>query len=304
MNDKKLKLFGKDISDVLWEIVKDVLLVIFVFICVYPFYYVVIYSLSDPQLASRGVYLWPKGFTLQNYKDVLSLGDIGHAFLVSVVRTLVGTLVTVICTTLLAYQVTKDFWGRKVCYRFIILTMYLSSGLVPWYLLMTTYGFSNSFWAYVIPGAVGAYNMILVKTFIEQLPSSLEESAAIEGAGFYTTFFKIIIPLSKPIIATITVYRMVGQWNAWKDNYFLNSKKNLMTLQLVLRNYLTQAQKLAAIMADETNIMAEEIEAQSVITPEAVRMTAVVVTMIPVMLVYPFAQKYFTKGIMMGAVKG
>ncbi|MBQ8233491.1 MAG: carbohydrate ABC transporter permease [Lachnospiraceae bacterium] len=304
MNNKELKVFGKDISDVLWEIVKDVLLVLFVFICVYPFYYVIIYSLSDPQLASRGVYFWPRGFTLQNFKEVLGLGDLGHAFLVSVTRTVLGTLVTVLCTTLLAYQVTKDFWGRKVCYRFIIITMYTGGGLIPWYLVMTAYGFTNSFLAYIVPGAVAAGNMILVKTFIEQLPASLEESAAIEGAGFYTTFFKIIIPLSKPIIATIAVYRMVSQWNSWKDNYFLNSKKSLMTMQLVLRNYLTQAQKLANMMADENNIMAEDLLLQSTVTPESVRMTAVVVTMLPIMLVYPFAQKYFTKGIMMGAVKG
>jgi len=301
MNQAKKK--RKDFADILFDVIKYVVLTVFVALCIYPFYYVIIYSISVPVLAERGgVYLWPKGFSLKTYSELLKRSDLMPAFWVSAARTVLGTTITVICTALLSFLMTrKEMWFRKFAYRFSITTMYLGAGLIPWYLIMKAYGFQNNFLLYIIPSALNVYHMILIKTFMEQLPESLEESAAIEGAGFLSIFFKIILPLSKPIIASVAVYNTVGQWNSWQDNFFLNSDRKLQTLQMVLQNYLKSANILEALMKKGA-INAEAM--QKVVTSDSIQMTAIVVTIFPIMLVYPFAQKYFTKGIMMGAVKG
>ncbi len=178
--------------------------------------------------------------------------------------------------------------------------MYLSAGLIPWYITMKTYGLQNNFLLYVIPGAVNAYYMILVKTYIEQLPPALEESAELDGAGTITVFWRIILPLCKPIIATIAIYCAVGQWNSWTDNYFLVTDTRLQTVQLILYRNLTNAQAIANAMKNT----ATGNMPVTAITPQSVQMAVVVIAVVPIMLVYPMLQKHFTKGIMMGAVKG
>jgi len=229
------------------------------------------------------------------------LNDISGAFLVSAARTVLGTGITVIATSFLAYLVTKEeMFARKFIYRFIIITMYLNAGLIPWYLTMKEYGLKNNFLLYVLPGAVSAYYMILVKTYIESLPPSLEESAKIDGAGYIRTFCSIIFPLSKPIVATIGIYAAVGQWNTWTDNYFLVTDGKLQTLQMILYNYLSQAQNMANISAQ---VMADGANAVK-ITSTSIKMCITVIVTLPIMCVYPFMQRYFVKGIMMGAVKG
>lgn len=303
MREHHIKIFGRDAGDFVFGGIKYVVVVLFTFVCIYPFYYLVIYSISDPVLASQGVYFWPRGFNLDTYLQLLEGGGWAQAFLVSISRTVLGTAITVFFTTMLAFLMTRrEMMGRKLVYRFIIITMYLSAGLVPWYLVMKAYGFQNSFLLYIIPGAINAYYMILIKTFIEQIPESMEESAEIEGAGFFTIFLRIIIPLSKPILATIAIYRAVAQWNSWQDNFFLVSKSSLQTVQLLLYKHLNETEKLMAMIRSGLNM--EAGEGGIVIPPQTIRMAAVVITIVPIMMVYPFAQKYFTKGIMMGAVKG
>ncbi len=296
----------KDTEEIILDLIRYVCITFFVLICIFPFYYVMIYSVSDPGLASKGVWLLPKGFSLETYRKLLTRNDLGLAFLVSVGRTGIGTGLCVFFTSMFAFLVTrKEMPGRKIIYRYVVITMYIGAGLVPWYLTMKGYGLKDSFLLYVIPGAVNAYYMILIKTFMEQLPESLEESAAIEGAGFFTILFKIILPLSKPIIATVAVYCAVGQWNSWMDNFFLVNNTKLQTVQLILYNYLNSATALAKSMQNGgTAAAAGAMNAANAITPQSVQMTSIVITVIPVMLVYPYAQKYFTKGIMMGAVKG
>jgi len=183
--------------------------------------------------------------------------------------------------------------------------MYVSGGMIPWYITMKTYGLFNNFFVYIIPGIISVFNMILVKTFVESLPSSLEESAQLDGAGFFTIFVRIIMPLVKPIIATIAVYTAVGLWNSWVDNYILVNDKKLITLQLILYEYLNKAQDLANQMKNTVNVTGVSSASSAfAVTVDSVRMTMIVITVVPIMLVYPFAQKYFTKGIMLGAVKG
>ncbi len=275
---------------------------LFTLMCIFPFYYVIIYSISDPAVAARGVYLWPKKLSFETYRGIFERRDLLGAYVISTARTVVGTFLSVLCSSFLAYLVTKkEMIGRRAVYRFVITTMYLSVGLIPWYLTMKAYGLRNNFLLYVVPGTINAFYLILVKTYIEQLPSSLEESAAIEGAGVFTIFFRIIMPLSKPIVATITVYCAVAQWNAWTDNFFLVSVPQLQTVQMILYTYLNSAQALAETMRNAVIVGPERVPA---ITPQSVQMAVIVISVLPILMVYPFLQKYFAKGIMLGAIKG
>lgn len=300
MQTNKMK---QSILERAFGITNYVIMSMFLVLCLYPFYYVLIYSVTSPTEAAQGVFLFPSQIDLTAYNNIFKKGDIQGGFLVSMARTLASTVLCVVCSSMIAYLVTKkEMFLRKFVYRFIIITMYLNAGLIPWYITMKTYGLRDNFLLYVLPGAVNAFFMILVKTYIEQLPASLEESASIDGAGFFTIFFKIIFPLSKPIIATIAVYAAVGSWNSWMDNFFLVSDNHLNTLQLVLYNYINQAQSIADSMRYSVNAGSGTDAAN--ITPEGIRMATTVVTVVPIVLVYPFLQKFFVKGIMMGAVKG
>lgn len=287
-------------NEIVPQILLNILFIALVLLCFYPFYYVVIYSLSDPDKAAYA-FLYPIGFNLSGYRTLFQLNDIFHAALISVLRTVLGTLVTVICTSFAAYLVTKrEMMFRTFVYRFFVITMYLNAGLIPWYLTMRTYGLKNNFLLYILPGAISAYYMILIKTYIESLPPSLEESAMLDGAGYITVFWKIILPLSKPIIATVVIYNAVNQWNSWSDNYFLVSDENLQTLQLILYNYLNSATNLAHASTEQLEAMG----ASTAMTPMSIKMCITVITTLPIMCIYPFLQKHFTKGIMIGAVKG
>lgn len=290
------------VSGVIFDIFNYIILSLFMLMCIYPFYYIFIYSISEPSKVVAGITLLPAGFTLDNYRKILELPGIGHAALISVLRTGIGTFITVCCCTFFAYLLTKrEMFLRKFIYRFLIVTMYFSAGLIPWYLTMRTLHLNNNFLLYVLPGAISAFDIILIKTYIEQLPPALEEAAIIDGAGYLTVFRKIILPLSGPIVATIVVFEAVGQWNSWQDNFFLVQNENLTTLQLMLYNYLNQASQIASqSMQDLTRGGIKNIQ----ITPETVRMTITMIVTLPIIFVYPFMQRYFVKGIVLGAVKG
>lgn len=278
-----------------------VVLTAFAILCIYPFYYIIIYSISDANQAASGLFLLPKGFSLETYKGLFLLNDIPQALLISVSRSILGAIIAILGSSFFAYLVTNQkMIARRFVYRFVVLTMYLNAGLIPWYMTMKAYGLQNNFLLYIVPGLVTAYYVILIKTYIESLPRELEESALIDGAGIFTRYFRIIMPLSKPIIATIAVYAVVGQWNAWTDNYFLISDARLQTLQMILYNYLNQANRFQQMSSSAMDASA----AASMITPTSVKMCVTVVVVIPIMCVYPFLQRYFVKGIMMGAVKG
>jgi len=303
---KEMRRGKSNISDRLVKIFTYTFCIAFAIMCIYPFYYVIIYSISDPDLVVKGVYLMPQGFDVTVYKKLFEQNDMVGAAFISLLRTVLGTSITVICTSFLAFLMTRqEMFGRKFVYRLVIVTMYVGAGLVPVYITYKYYHLLDNFLVYIIPGAISAYYMILIKTFMEQLPESLEESATLEGAGVKDLFFKIILPLSKPIIATVVVYCAVGQWNAWTDNFFYIRNTNLQTLQLILYNYLNSASAIVKAMemaGSAAGDITSKMETQ--ITPEGVKMASIVVTVFPILFVYPFAQKYFTKGIMMGAVKG
>ncbi|MDI9521500.1 MAG: carbohydrate ABC transporter permease [Bacillota bacterium] len=281
------------------------LLGFFALLCLYPFWYLVIFTFSDPGEALKGVSFWFRGFSFYNVEQVLRLQGIDRALLNSVLRTVLGTGITVFCCTFLGYLFSKqEMPGRRFFYRAVIITMYVSGGLIPTYLIYRSYGLTNNFLVYILPGAVSAYNMILVKTFVEQLPPALEEAAMIDGASYLRVFFQVIIPLSIPIIATIAIFSAVGQWNSWFDNHIYNTNSPpLMTLQYQLYKFLNEAQRLAALLK-EGNIKDVEAAVTQQLTPKGVRVTTTLFAAVPIFLVYPFMQRYFIKGIMVGAVKG
>ena len=288
-------------GSIIFNVLNYTFFALFTLICLYPFYYVFIYSISEPILAGRGITFLPRGFTLNNYYEVFREADILEATFVSLSRTVIGTALTVICSSFFAYLMTKQkMYFRKIIYRFMVITMYVSAGLIPYFLTMRAYGLNNSFFIYIIPGAVGAFNVILIKTYMESLPASLEEAAIIDGAGIFRVFSSIMFPLSKPIIATITVFAAVGHWNSWFDNLiFMVGRPELNTLQFILYDLLSRAQ----VNPNTINMTtAEQLATRT--TPDSVRTTITMIVTFPILFVYPFAQKFFVKGIMIGAIKG
>ena len=275
---------------------------VMVIVCFYPLWYVFIQSLSDSVMAVKAVIL-PVSFTFNNYVKLIQMPQIFHAFMISVARTVLGTFGTVLCCMFAGYLFTKeDIPFRKLIYRLLVVTMYVSGGMIPTYLVIREYGLINNFLVYIVPSLIGAYNVILIKTFIEQLPKELEESARIDGASTGTVFFRIILPLSMPIAATIAIYASNSQWNSFIDNQlYTSSRSSLTTLQLLLYNYLNQAERLIAELEKEganTQMM------ESMLTPRGIKMTVTMISVIPIMCVYPFMQRFLVKGIMIGAVKG
>ncbi len=299
------KLRRRSAGDILFNILNYTFFGLFTFICIFPFYYLFINTISDNQLVSLGqVTLYPKGIQLENYVQVLKIEGLSQAALTSVARTVLGTIWTVGGSAFLGYLVTKqEMWHRKLFYRLIIITMYFNAGLIPWYMNMRALGFLDNFWAYVIPFLVSPYNVILVKTFIENVPPSLEESAHLDGAGYIVSFTKVILPLIIPIMATLAIFSAVFQWNSFVDTMVLMPGGKNYTLQYVLYKYQNEASALAAMMrtTQDTSSVANLSTKQTALS---VRMTVAMVVVFPILLVYPYFQKYFVKGIMIGAVKG
>lgn len=276
------------------------LLIVFAFLCVYPLYFIFINSISGADAVVRGVYILPEDFSLEFYKSLLQMPNIPNSIVVSVARTVLGTALTVICSSFLGYMVTQSELPMcKWVYRFVVATMYFNAGLIPWYILMVNLGLKNNFLLYILPSAVGAYYVVLSKTYIESIPASVEESAKIDGAGVLTIYARLILPMSMPIIACLIVFCAVNQWNAWSDNFYLVSDPKLSTLQYQL--YMNLANESSNV----TNTTSSSSLLRSKATTElGLRYALSMLTVLPILLVYPFMQKYFVKGIMLGAVKG
>ncbi len=301
---KRNSLQEKGFASRLFDVINYLAFGIFTLMCVYPFYYIFINTISDNTLTARGqVMFYPIGVHFSNYKQVLKIAGLGDATLVSIARTVLGTGLTVFASAFVGYIVTKEkLWHRKLCYRFIVATMYFNAGIIPWFILMMNIGFTNNFLAYIIPGIVSPFNIILVKTYIESIPPALEESAQIDSAGYWVRFTRIVLPLCMPILATVTVFSAVGQWNSFQDTLFLMTDRKLYTLQFLLYRYINESNALATILKNSNG--AVNMNLSLVQTPTSVRMTVTMIVVAPILLVYPFFQRYFVGGIMIGAVKG
>lgn len=290
-------------ADVVFNIFAYTIFSVLILIFAYPFYYLLINTISDNTLVEANkIVLLPEGIHFQNYVKILGMKELENGALISLARTLLGTASTLIFTAYAGYVFSKtEMWGRKLWYRLTVSTMYFSAGMIPIYLNVKNLGLMNSFWVYIVLHLFSAYNMILVKTYIESLPPSLEESAEIDGAGYLTRFFRIVLPLSKPILATIGLFAAVTHWNNLTDTKLYITKQKLFTLQFVLHEYYQRVRSLQETMIEggmDPSVMKE------LATSTTTRLTMTAVTVIPIMCVYPFIQKYYMKGIMIGAVKG
>ena len=277
-----------------------VLLVIFIGIIVvtlYPFLNVLAISLNDPMDTMKDInFIIPRKFTLSNYRYVLEKNNLVKPFMISITRTVVGTLFGVISTSMVAYVLSrKDFYFNKLFTLLFVITMYVSGGLIPEYLLLTrTLHMGNSFWVYIIPGLIWTYNIILIRSYIEGLPTALQEAARIDGANDFMIWLKVVLPLCKPVLATGALFIAVGQWNSFMDTYLY--ARDLPTLQYMLYEIMQQA----TITVDPH---AAAMQAQSTVSPLSVRMAVTIIATIPILIVYPFLQKYFVGGMTVGAVK-
>ncbi len=286
-----------------YNVFNIIFLSLFALICAYPFYYLIINSFSDNNASAAGdVMWWFKGFHLENYKNVLALDGLATAAWISVARTIIGTVLTVLASAYLGFMFTqKSMWHRTFWYRFVIITMYFNAGLIPMFITMKNLHLTNNFWVYILPAVVQPFNIILVKTFIESIPPSLQEAAEMDGAGTLTVFTRIILPMCTPILATVGIFSAVNQWNSFQDTLIYMTDSKLYSLQYLLYTYINQASALAnAAKASSANVAA----LASAATPTSIRMTVSVIVVLPIMFTYPFFQRFFVKGMMLGAVKG
>ena len=305
-NKKHKRMYRLTANDVIFNIFAYLLFGIFVIICIFPFYYIFINSISSPAaVTSKAVTFWHQGFSLETYKAVIEVKDIGQAFLITITRTILATALMVLASGIIGYLVTKqEMWHRKLWYRLLVVTMYFNAGIIPWYLNMAMLGLTNNYMAYIVPAIVAPYNIILVKTYIESIPAEMEESAFIDGAGYAVIFRKIIWPLSKPILATITIFGAVGNWNSFTDSLMLmQSKPQLQTLQHKLYNYLDSASDLKAVIDNPDSAIIRHAMDNAAFA-SVIKYTVSMISIIPILIVYPFMQRYFEEGIMLGAVKG
>lgn len=280
---------------------------IFTIICIYPFYYLIINSVSANDISARGgVLFYPVGVHLKNYVDVIKIKGLGQAAFISVARTVLGSLGTLLGSSFLGFMFTqKKLWKRQFWYRFTVITMYFSAGIIPWYIIMMNLKLTNNFWAYVLPAVVQPFNIILIKTYIENTPIALQEAAEIDGAGVLRIYAQVVVPITKPVLATVAIFSAVGQWNAFQDTLILMTDQKLHTLQYTLYQYINQASSLARLIQTTGGAISESIvNAATKQTPTSVRMTVSVIVVIPILLVYPIFQRFFVKGIMIGSVKG
>lgn len=285
-------------SDIVFNVIGIIIFSLITLICAYPFWYLIICTISDQRMVDLNqIVLLPHGINFKNYVEIFKVQNLSNAASISVARTIIGTLTSLVCTSYMAYFFTKqNMWHRKLWYRLTVVTMYFSAGLIPGYLNNKMLGLTNTFWIYIIPGLISVYNMVLVKTNIEAMGPELEESAYLDGAGYLTRFFKIVLPLQTPILATVSLFSAVGHWNDFFTTKLYITNTKLYTLQFLLYELLQQ------VTAAANQI--EGGDPYATITPTGIRLTLTAVVVIPILCVYPFVQRFYVKGLMVGAVKG
>ena len=290
--------------DIVFPFVNGLILCILMFVTLYPVLNTVAISFNDGTDAVRGgIGLWPRIFSTEAYKSLLTDEQIYNAFFISVARTVITTVLNVVLTSMLAFALSrKEYVLRGFITLVMVLTMYVNAGLIPNYLLISkTLKLSKSFWVYIIPTMFSCFNMIVIRTYINGLPEALAESARIDGANDLRIFWQIIFPLCMPVLATVALFVAVGSWNQWFDTQLYNgSKKNLYTLQYLLKMKLaTSMQSMNA-----ANTSADALANATKSTPVTIRCAITVVSAAPILVVYPFLQRYFVTGMVLGGVKG
>ncbi|MCL2571045.1 MAG: carbohydrate ABC transporter permease [Defluviitaleaceae bacterium] len=308
--EKKLKIRKKNglapylrsgVAGKTFDVFNIVFMVVFMFLMIYPFWNQFIISINQGLDTQRGgLYFWPRVFTLENYRFVFSSSNLMRGAVISVARVVVGTATHVVASGLLAYVTTvKNFSGRRLVRVMFIASMYFAGGLIPFYMLIINLGLLNTFAMYWLPSLFGAFNMLLIASYIYGLPDSLTESARIDGAGEFRIFFQIIAPLCLPVLAVVSIMTAVGHWNSWFDVIVFNPSGQWDTLQVHLRRILLEREAASQLLLDQ-----QQQEAMRNLTTASVRAATTMIVTLPILFVYPFFQKYFVGGITLGAVKG
>lgn len=292
------------VEPVVFHTLNTLFMLFVVAVTLYPFLHTLAVSLNDgSDTLAGGIYLWPRAWTMENYKAVFVSGTIYHAAFISVSRTIISTLVGVFLTTMLAYALAQpQYVFRKKIGLLFILTMYFNAGLIPNYFLIKNMGLLHNFMVYILPSLVSAFNLIIMRTYIRGLPYSLTESAKIDGAGDFRIFWKIIFPLCTPVLATVALFIAVGSWNAWFDTFlYASSDIKLSTLQYEMMKLLGSTMSTN----NDPSMLAggQNNQVQAMVTPASIRSAITIVTAVPILFVYPFLQKYFVVGLNLGSVK-
>lgn len=287
----------RSVGEIIFDSFNIVLLIVLAFLFLYPMWYVLVASLSSGHAIARGqVNFWPVGFNLDAYQKVFANQEIWTAYLNTIFYVTVGTAINLVLTTLGAYPLSRqDLYGRGLFMGIIVFTMFFSGGLIPIYLNARDLGLYNTRWALLLPPGISAFNLIVMRTFFQTIPDSLIESAKIDGANEFKILARIVLPLSKPVLAVMVLFYAVAHWNSWFNALIFLRDRSLFPLQLLLREILIQAS--AAEMA--TGITTREITTIS----ESIKYATIIVSTLPVLVIYPFLQKYFVQGVMIGAIK-
>ena len=284
----------------LFPIINGIIMVLFIVITLYPVLNTLAISLNDGTDALRGgIYLLPRKFTWKNYITVLQKDNLITGAYITVARTIIGTLLSLVANAILAFIVSrKRFLFKKELSLFWVITMYVNGGMIPTFILINQLHMVNTVWAILIPGAFNVWNMILARTYYQSIPKELREASSIDGANEIQHFFKIMIPVCKPIIAVLALWSFVGMWNSYFDAMIYLNDANLQPLQLVLRSILVQNTPQPGMIADIQST------AEMAKVAEQLKYATIVVSSLPLLVMYPFFQKYFDEGIMVGSVKG
>lgn len=287
-------------ADRTFTIFNYLFLTIVALLVIYPLVFVVSASVSNPQYVISGeMWLWPKEFTLEAYEKVFKNKDIINGFVNTLKYTVFGTILNVIMTILAAYPLSRrDLKGRGAIMAFIIFTIFFSGGLVPTYLLIRDLGMLDTFWVMIIPNAVAVWNIIIMRTFFQAIPHELEESAKMDGSGNLRILWSIVLPLSFPVIAVMVLFYSVGHWNSYFQALIYLQDQNKFPLQLILRQILIQGQTDDMIQATSESFLAQQLSV------EGVKYAVLIVANLPMLMLYPFLQRYFVKGVMIGSLKG
>jgi len=291
-------------GSLIFSLVNGAIMIFVIVVMLYPFWNTIAVSFNDAQDTLRGgITLFPRVFSVYSYRTVFKNKLMGTAAFNSVMRTLLATVLGVGVSALVAYVLSrKELIGKKFITAYFLVTMYVSAGLIPTYFLIKNLGMLNSFAVYIVPGIVSVYNVIVIKSFMQQLPESLTEAAMVDGAGYFRCFWQIVLPCCKPVLATIALWCAVGAWNQWFDTFlYASSKDSLTTLQYEMMKLLSSAMQSGR---DNSSMFGKESEVANTITPASMRAAVTIVASVPILAVYPFLQKYFVKGVTLGAVKG
>jgi ABC-type sugar transport system, permease component len=300
---RKFSSRNSSLGDKIFDICIYTALTLLMIVTLYPFINTLAVSFNAAVDSMKGgIHLWPRQFSVENYKFVFAENTVYNAAMISVLRSVIGTFVTVFASAMVAYTISRpEYVLKKFVTIAFIITMYINGGLIPNFLLIRDLGLLDNFWVYILPGIIGVFNLIIIRSFIEQLPDSILESARIDGAGDFRTFVNIVLPLCTPVLATVALFSTVSQWNSWFDVFLYNSSnEHLSTLQYELQKILQNSNTTSSAESGFANSGAEAMK----VSPLSIRATMTIVASVPMIVIYPFLQKYFVKGMTVGGVKG